>query len=36
MRTGRKRLRTIIPAATMAASTIVTSSRVEDGDVFDD
>jgi hypothetical protein len=35
MRTGRKRLRTIIPAATIAASIIVTSSRREEG-VFED
>jgi hypothetical protein len=36
MRTGCRRLRTIIPAATIAASVIVTISRVEEGDVFED
>ncbi len=34
--TGRRRLRTIIPAATIAASIIVTSSRSEEDDVFED
>jgi hypothetical protein len=36
MRTGCRRLRTIIPAATIAASIIVTTRRAEEGDVFED